>query len=195
MPPPDPDPLLVFVEPLERSGIPYMVTGSVAVLFYGEPRLTHDVDLVLHLKAAGIEAFLGLFPEERFYRPPAEVLRVELSRKNRAHFNLIEHRSGLKADCYPFVGDPLEAWGLQNRRRIELPGGPSLWLAPPEYVILRKLQFHAEGGSEKHLRDIEGMLASGLALERKTIAREAAAFGLLKTWARLAGPEVSETNP
>ena len=33
-----------------------------------------------------------------------------------------------------------------------------VWIAPPEYVIIRKLQYHREGGSEKHLKDIAGML-------------------------------------
>jgi hypothetical protein len=37
----------LFVEPLERSAFPYMITGSVAAMIYGMPRLTHDVDLVL----------------------------------------------------------------------------------------------------------------------------------------------------
>jgi hypothetical protein len=41
---------LVFIRPLNDLGIPYMVTGSVAAMLYGEPRLTHDVDLVLQIK-------------------------------------------------------------------------------------------------------------------------------------------------
>ncbi|MBN2144927.1 MAG: hypothetical protein JW774_09915 [Candidatus Aureabacteria bacterium] len=39
----------VFVLPMEKGGIEYMITGSVAAIFYGHPRLTHDIDLVLHL--------------------------------------------------------------------------------------------------------------------------------------------------
>ena len=37
--------------------------------------------------------------------------------------------------------------------------GESVAVAPPEYVIVRKLEYFREGGSEKHLRDIRSMLS------------------------------------
>ena len=40
-------PLATFIEPLERLGLPYCITGSVAASVYGEPRLTADIDVVL----------------------------------------------------------------------------------------------------------------------------------------------------
>lgn len=52
-----PDLLSVFIDPLEKSGIPYFVTGSIASIFYGEPRLTHDVDIVIHLSRANVSRF------------------------------------------------------------------------------------------------------------------------------------------
>lgn len=54
-----------------------MVTGSVAATLYGEPRFTHDVDLVLELPLSAIEAFAAAFPVEQFYCPPLEVLAAE----------------------------------------------------------------------------------------------------------------------
>ena len=45
-----PDPIWIFLDPLESKGFEYFVTGSVASIFYGDPRLTHDIDLVLHLE-------------------------------------------------------------------------------------------------------------------------------------------------
>lgn len=51
----------------------------------------------------------------------------------------------------------LHQWALQHRKRLEI-RGELLWLAPPEYVIVRKLEYYRDGGSEKHLRDIQGML-------------------------------------
>lgn len=41
------DVIWVFLEPLNHAGIPYMVSGSVAAIFYGEPRMTHDLDLIV----------------------------------------------------------------------------------------------------------------------------------------------------
>ena len=75
-----------------------MVTGAVAATIYGEPRLTHDIDLVIDLRLQDIEGFVDAFPFEEFYCPPPEVIRLEASRSQRGHFNLIHHDTGLKAD-------------------------------------------------------------------------------------------------
>lgn len=148
---------LLFLEPLSRSGIPYMVTGSVAAILYGEPRTTHDVDLVIDLQEARVDAFMALFPSTEFYRPPGEVIRLEILRPARGHFNLIHQATGFKADFYPIGRDPLHRWAMERRRR-ERVADVDLWIAPPEYVILRKLEYYREGGGPRHLSDIRRML-------------------------------------
>ena len=177
----------LFVRPLEALGLPYMVTGSTASMIYGEPRLTLDVDLVVDLAVERAEAFLSAFPETAFYRPPLEVVRLECARDSHGHFNLIHHETGMKADVYLAARDELHRWGLAHRRRIPF-GAGELWLAPPEYVILRKLEFFREGGSEKHLRDLRGMLAAGLALDRAFLDTELHRRGLEALWRRVAEP-------
>ena len=62
--------LKAFIEPLELAKVPYFVTGSMASIFYGEPRLTHDIDIVIHLKQSAIAEFVTFFPLEQFYCPP-----------------------------------------------------------------------------------------------------------------------------
>lgn len=174
----------LFVSRLEAVGAPYMVTGSVASMIYGEPRLTLDVDLVVQLEVERAEELLAAFPESEFYRPPLEVVRLECSRDARGHFNLIHHETGMKADVYPAARDDLHHWGLANRRRVAF-GPAELWLAPPEYVIVRKLEFWREGGSEKHLRDVRGMLAAGLALDRSVLDVALRRRGLEGAWRSL----------
>jgi len=99
MPAPDLNVFLLFTEPLERLGVEYVVTGSVAAMLYGEPRLTHDVDLILELaRDFPPESLEAAFPPEAFYCPPAEVIEVERARPRRGHFNLIHHETGFKAD-------------------------------------------------------------------------------------------------
>ena len=154
---PEHDLIQVFTSRLNQLGIAYMVTGAVAATIYGEPRLTHDIDLVVDLRLPDINAFVDAFPLEEFYCPPAEVIRLETGRPQRGHFNLIHHETGLKADVYASGADSLHKWGLLNCRPIAV-GGEDVWLAPPEYVILRKLEYYREGASEKHMRDIAGML-------------------------------------
>lgn len=147
---------LIFVEPLIQNSIPYMITGSVASTLYGEPRLTHDVDIVLELHEKQIKSFVGAFPLEHFYCPPDEVIKLELNRRSRGHFNLIHHETGYKADVYPMGQDPLHRWAMGQRRAVSI-HGQTLHFAPPEYVIARKLEFFDEGGSEKHIRDVRGI--------------------------------------
>ncbi len=177
----------LFILRLEALGLPYMVTGSTASMIYGEPRLTLDVDLVVELAAERAAEFLDAFPEAEFYRPPLEVVRVECSREARGHFNLIHHGTGMKADVYVAVSDPLHRWGLARRRRIRF-GQGQLSLAPPEYVILRKLEFFREGGSEKHLRDVRAMLAAGVELDRAFLESEVRQRGLEAAWRRVTDP-------
>ena len=138
--------------------MPYMITGAVASIIYGEPRLTNDIDLVINMKSGNVEAFADTFPIEDFYCPPPEVIRLEIGRSQRGHFNLIHHKTGFKADIYSAGRDELHHWGLKNRKPVDVEG-EKFWLAPVEYVILRKLEYYREGKSEKHLRDISCILA------------------------------------
>ena len=159
-----------------------MITGSVAGIVYGEPRMTHDIDLVLELAYADAEGFTEAFPIETFYCPPIEVVKIELGRSYRGHFNLIHHETGFKADIYLSGRDPLHAWALKNRKKIDLEG-EYVWVAPAEYVILRKLEYYKEGKSEKHLRDIRGILSvSADEIDFEELEKRAEAQGLAHEW-------------
>lgn len=147
----------IFVGRLNKLSIPYMITGAVASIIYGEPRLTNDIDLVIDMKSGDLETFADTFPIEDFYCPPPEVIRLEIGRSQRGHFNLIHHETGFKADIYASGRDELHHWGLKNRKPVDVEG-EKFWLAPVEYVILRKLEYYREGESEKHLRDISSIL-------------------------------------
>jgi hypothetical protein len=134
-----------------------MVSGSVAAIIYGAARLTKDVDLVAHLDFVSSQRLPQLFPAEEFYCPPPEIIGVEIARDRRGHFNILHIESGFKADVYLHGNDPLHVWGLSHARREKI-GTDTLVVAPPEYVIIRKLEYFEEGGSEKHLRDIRSIL-------------------------------------
>jgi hypothetical protein len=155
--PEDKELFLIFIRPLNRLGVAYMVTGSAASMAYGEPRVTLDIDLVVEFTGPQMGLLPTAFPPEAFYCPPPEVIAIETERASRGHFNVIHMESGFKADFYPVGDDPLHRWGMARRRRVDMFGEPVM-LAPPEYVIVRKLEYFREGGSEKHLRDIRGML-------------------------------------
>jgi len=148
----------IFISRLNSLDIRYVITGAVATIIYGEPRLTHDLDLVIELDPDDVQRFADVFPIDDFYCPPPEIIKLEVKRRQRGHFNLVHHDTGFKADIYTSGQDKLHKWALNNKKKVDVEG-ETFWLAPVEYVILRKLEYYREGGSEKHLRDIAGMLA------------------------------------
>ncbi len=153
----EPDLIELFVGPLQSEGIRYFISGSVAAMLYGEPRVTHDIDLVVFLRGTDIAKLPKLYPSPEFYVPPAEVIAAEMSRQQHGCFNIIHADSSLKADFFTANRDELHAWAFRNLKQYSA-RNMDVSLAPPEYVIVRKLEYFREGGSDKHLRDIRGIL-------------------------------------
>jgi hypothetical protein len=137
----EPNLIAIFTQPLEKLRVEYMITGSVAAMIYGKPRLTHDIDLVLDLKRSQVDSFVRSFPIAQYYCPPADYIKLEVSRESHAHCNIIHHDSGFKADCYFMGNSKLHEWGMKNKKRVSLMDHLAIWVAPPEYVIIKKLAF------------------------------------------------------
>lgn len=148
---------LVFLQPLNKLGLRYIVSGGVASILYGEPRFTNDVDLVVFLRREDIRRLAEAFPPPGFYLPPEEVIVTEAAKPAKGHFNVLHVDTGFKADIYTAGRDDFNAWAFRNSRMLEFKG-ETVRVAPPEYVIVRKLEYFREGGSDKHLRDIRSML-------------------------------------
>jgi hypothetical protein len=170
----------LIADRLNVTGVDWMATGSIASMSYGEYRVTNDVDIILVLAENDVGKLVAAFPLSEFYCPPADVINIEAAREEHGHFNLIHHDTGFKADVYIAGNDALTRWALQHRQQIAL-GDSIIWIAPPEYVIIGKLEFFREGGSEKHLRDIRGMLA-GTEIDRSFLEKEIAQRGLEQAW-------------
>lgn len=174
----EPDFIGLFVEPLEGNDLPYMITGAVAAVIYGEPRFTRDIDIVLDLGRSNAAGVSEAFPDGSFHVPPAEVLIEEMERPGGGRFNLIHHETGLRADLYLRGDDPLHAWAFERRNRFRV-DEIEIWVAPIEYVILRKLKFFRMSGAERHLRDVNGMLrVSGERVDSKELEGWAARLDL-----------------
>jgi Nucleotidyl transferase AbiEii toxin, Type IV TA system len=152
-----PDLVQLFIEPLETLGLRYFVTGGVATIVYGDPRFTRDIDIVLALDHADIAGLRSSFDPAQFYIPPEETMVEEATRQDGGHFNIIHTGTLLRADVYLTGRDPLHSWAFENRRRL-VTDSVDLWVAPVEYVILRKLEYYKMSGSERHLRDVAAIL-------------------------------------
>ena len=182
-----PELYLMFIIPLNRMNIPYMVTGSAAAMIYGMPRLTNDIDLVVQLKLSDITNFIKEFSDERFYIPPEEIIQVEVNRRFRGHFNIIDHDTGFKADIYLMGQDDLHHWAILRKVEFEI-AGEKFWIAPPEYIILRKLEYYKEGGSTKHIDDIRNMIeVSGTKIDQTVLKEKIDNLGLQHEWQLVSG--------
>ena len=181
---PEPELSLLFVRPLNQIGVRYLVSGSVAAILYGEPRLTLDVDFVVFLRDQDIRRLPEVFPAPEFYVPPAEVIANEVARPQKGHFNVIHADTGFKADFYTAGREELHGWAFRHARRMQFRGEPVV-VAPPEYVIVRKLEYFREGGSDKHLRDIRAILnVSGEHLDRAALHDWVVRRGVTAEWQR-----------
>lgn len=177
----------------EQMGIPYLVTGSMATIAYGEPRLTNDIDVVADLRPGQVAAFCAAFPEPEFYCPPSYV--ADAVRK-KFQFNILHPESGLKIDVIIATDSTFDRARLS--RAVLLQEGPDFaaWFASPEDVILKKLEYYREGGSEKHIRDVLGVLKiRGDRVDRTYIAEWANRLELTEEWnlvlGRLSSPDAA----
>lgn len=168
------------VDALERLDLTYLVTGSIATIFYGEPRFTNDVDVVVQLPAQRVGDLVALFPANEFC-VDAESARRAIAR--RGQFNVIHPASGLKVDVVIPAMDDFDRSRFARVRRVRAAVDLEANFAAPEDVIVKKLQYYAEAGSEKHLRDIAGVLRVGAdEVDRDYVATWAERLGVLDVW-------------
>lgn len=169
-----------LVDVFERLGISYLVTGSIAAMAYGEPRLTNDIDVVADLQITNIPDLLAAFPPSEFYLSEdamAEAL------KDQGQFNIIHPASGLKIDVIVRKETAFNRSRFSRGRTIKFSENADAIFAAPEDVILKKLEFYKEGGSEKHLRDIAGMMKiSSEDIDEGYIAEWAKRLNLKTIW-------------
>jgi hypothetical protein len=148
---------LRVIEIFENHEIPYMVVGSVAAMIYGEPRLTHDLDVVIDMPLPVARKLASFIPEEEFYCPPQEVIEAEAVQCGQ--FNLIHHQSGIKVDIVIRKNTAHARTEFARRRKMPFwTADKTAFLASPEDVIIKKLDYFREGGSEKHLKDIRSII-------------------------------------
>jgi len=174
-----------FAPAFDAAGVEWMIVGGVASIVYGEPRLTQDIDIVASFRPEDAGRLGVQFPDSEFYCPPREVIAEEASRAAFGHFNILHLETDARADVYLAGEDPLARRGLEHRKSVMLVGR-RVPIASPEYVILHKLRFRLQGASERHLRDVRGMLrVLGETIDRAALERDAVAFGFTAAWKEL----------
>lgn len=174
------DLLHTVVAVLERLQITYLVTGSVASMAYGEPRLTNDIDIVADVLPSHIEDLLTAFPVPEYYID-AEMIQEAIHRTGQ--FNIIHPASGFKVDLIIRKDTPFNRSRFSRKRRLRSSKEYEADFASPEDVILKKMESYKKGGSEKHLRDITGILRiSGEKIDREYITSWLEQMEIKEVW-------------
>jgi hypothetical protein len=169
--------LIRVVQVLTDAGIDYMVTGSVASSLQGEPRATHDVDLVVALPLAAAKELVKAFPPPDYYLPEEAILDAI---RGRSMFNLISLTEGDKVDFWMLTDEPFDQSRFA-RKGVEEILGVKLQVSAPEDTILAKLRWaKLSGGSEKQFTD---------ALRVYEMQRERLDLNYLTQWATRLGVE------
>lgn len=147
---------VVLARHLETLGILYTVGGSIASSVAGEPRSTLDIDIVVALTEAQVPDLVSAL-EHDFY-VVEEALRRAVRDASTA--NLIHQASQVKVDLFVAGGTPLDGQQLKRRLPIDIGGGQTLYLHPPEDILLQKLRWFRKGGeiSDRQWRDILGII-------------------------------------
>ncbi|MGH8678914.1 MAG: nucleotidyltransferase domain-containing protein [Burkholderiales bacterium] len=145
--------LKLVIARLDEAGIEYMLTGSLASSLQGEPRATHDIDLVIAIRTtlrAVARTLKAAFPEPQFYLDE-EAIRSAIDAAGM--FNMIDTREGNKIDFWLLTADAFDQTRFA-RRTAEDFEGMRLQVSRPEDTILMKLKWaQMSGGSEKQFVD------------------------------------------
>ena len=147
------DLLIKVTDKLHQLKIPYMMTGGIAVIFYGKPRLTHDFDLVVTIKPQQIPSLIKAFQDEFFVSQ--EAIQNALSKQSM--FNLIHFDSGIKVDFWMIQDNEFDRERFERRQKHGY-GGKKVYFSSPEDIILKKILWFKESEIQKHLEDALGIL-------------------------------------
>jgi hypothetical protein len=162
-------------ERLEGAGIAYMLTGSMAMNYYAQPRMTRDIDMVVALSLKDADTIVRLFTPEYYVAREAvsdSILRESL-------FNLIHQESMIKVDCIVRKGSPYRRVEFERRQRVVIEDF-STWTASKEDLIISKLYWAKDSHSEQQLRDVKNLAATGC--DQSYIQRWTQELGVFNLW-------------
>jgi hypothetical protein len=160
---------------LDDARIPAMFCGSIASTYYGMPRTTQDVDLVVELRLEDIPRLLAALPEDEYY-VSEQAARDAVLRGSQ--FNVIDFRTGWKADLIVRRARAFSVEELRRRRRVEIPGA-EVWMATAEDTVLSKLEWAVISNSERQERDVVAILrVRGASLDWDYLQRWAQELGV-----------------
>lgn len=142
-----------IITALEQAGISYMVSGSISSTFYGRPRSTQDVDIIIEATSENLQELVTILQDKNYYADEQAALEA-LSKTTL--FNVLDASSGYKADFIIRKDRPYSLKEFDRRKMVDVLG-LSLYLVAPEDAILSKLEWAKKSQSERQFTDALGV--------------------------------------
>jgi len=131
-----------------------MVTGSIASAVYAVPRMTRDIDIVIHIAPAEGEKLIAAFKDD-YYLDDETLLQAV---RHQGMFNVIDQRTIIKIDFIIRKDDEYRRVEFDRRRQVAI-NGYRVWMVAPEDLILSKLLWGGKSESELQFRDVKQLLS------------------------------------
>lgn len=164
---------------LDKAGIAYMLSGSFASAYYGAPRSTQDIDLVIAATPIQLGAFVKSLPTSEYYVDLDAALEA---RKRESMFNVIDLATGWKVDLIICKSRPFSNEEFGRRQLTNVQGLP-LFVASVEDVVVSKLEWSKRAQSQRHIEDAAGILkARAGSLDRSYLQKWVAELALEAEW-------------
>ena len=142
--------LIQIIELLNKNRIDYMITGSIVSSLQGEPRSTHDTDIVINIKQSAVQIFVESFPPPDYY---VDESSIKEAISQNGMFNLIDTNEGDKFDFWVLTNDEFDLRRFKRKIKEKL-FGTELNVSAPEDTVLAKLKWcKLSGGSNKQYTD------------------------------------------
>jgi hypothetical protein len=166
---------------LNRLNLPYMLTGAVAVSYYGQPRTTHDIDVVVLIAASDVTRIAAALKPD--FSVAEESIRAAL--REGSMFNAIREETGLKVDFWMLKAGEYDHAAFARRVRVKLLG-TEMYVPAPEDAIIAKLEWYRLSDVDKHYSDALGIAAvQEDRLDTAYIERWCEARALVGLWRRI----------
>jgi hypothetical protein len=146
--------LQLVVDRLEKLKIPYVVTGGLAVSYWGLPRSTHDIDIIIEINSSKTDEILKAFQKDFYISREG----IESMLEHNISFNIIHNESGIKIDLWPLNKKDKHKIAEFKRVKKENVFGKKISMISPEDLIITKLQWFQDSNSSRHLEDIKSIL-------------------------------------
>jgi hypothetical protein len=174
--------LRIVTERLDAAHIPYMVSGSLALGYYAQPRMTRDIDIVVEVDCHGAGRLIDAF-QAGFYCDADSVMRAVQSQRM---VNVIHLESAFKIDFVIRKATPYRQEEFRRRRLVRVDGF-DVWMVSPEDLLLSKLVWAAAGDSDRQRRDAASIVATKPGLDWDYLRTWAAELGVDQVLARCQG--------